>query len=78
MKTAMQELIEFTEMLSDDLSRKELDIEIIGKAQELLETEKQQIICAFDQGQTDEENGWMNTPEEYYNETYTNLYNPKP
>jgi hypothetical protein len=70
MKTAMQELIEFVK--DERFAHSNYTIEL--KAIELLEKEKEQIIDAFEDGQTNvNEDGCLtieNGAEEYYKETY--------
>lgn len=75
MKTAMQELIEYTENLKStyDFSFDKF----FTKANELLEKEKEHIIEAFKRGLINEMNGIEDlTSEKYYNETFNN-YNMK-
>jgi hypothetical protein len=72
MKTAMQELIEWTyqyqgQMISAD--------QVVLKAHKLLEKEKEQIIDAYNQNITgfdklEQEEIGLNWAEDYYNQTY--------
>lgn len=71
MKTAIQELIEhFTFFAGNYSSRKE----ILAKITQLLETEKQQIIDAREDGLYTQSNGTISdlnkSSEDYYNETF--------
>jgi hypothetical protein len=72
MKTAMQELIEWGDEMLLKYPQKNLGFgEVIDKAEELLEKEKEQIKNAWYNGGI---NGMglfeINTGEEYYNQTY--------
>tara|TARA_B110000503_G_scaffold47129_1_gene76792 strand:+ start:278 stop:487 length:210 start_codon:yes stop_codon:yes gene_type:complete len=65
MKTAMQELIEWGDKMLLKHPQKILGFgEVIDKAEELLEKEKEQIIEAYCEGNNDI------SAEQYYNQTY--------
>ena len=68
MKTAMQELIEWGDEMLLKHQQKILGFgEVIDKAEELLEKEKEQIMNAFLEGKVNYSKDWAI---EYYNQTY--------
>ena len=68
MKTAMQELIDWS--YENDKSYCPIEAyDIIKKAKDLLEKEKEQILDAYNQGTLDGESSMLEYPN-YYNQTY--------
>jgi hypothetical protein len=67
MKTAMNEWIEWLNAYSF-----ELPLELQIKATEILQQEKQQIIDAYDEANSElhNEDGSFKTGEQYYNQTF--------
>jgi len=75
-KTALQQLIEFGEKMMEDHPPKVLSFcELLVKAADLIDVEKEQIIHSYKHGQNNgfmysDGNGLKIEAEQYYNETY--------